>query len=113
MKGCTLLLLVLSLIAYAQACYYEFNYRTKSGQMHYIANYSCKRVCHCLKNVNTHKVYPGTSAGVFKLFSTTDCTGNYQTMTKMVDNAEWVKSVSFGPSGSSEGPWGCPSDYPV
>ncbi|KAI9307063.1 hypothetical protein BJ944DRAFT_238194 [Cunninghamella echinulata] len=94
------------------SCYYEVNYRTSAGKMYYIPNYSCERVCHCLKNVNTHKIYPATTAGVFRLFSTTDCTGNYQTMTAMVDNAEWVNSVSFGPSGTSVGPWGCPSTYP-
>lgn len=111
MKKCYLVFALLSLIAYAQACYSEFNYRTSAGTMHYISNYSCNRVCHCVKNVNTHKVYPWHE-GVTKLFSTTDCTGNYQTITGMVENAEWVNSVSFGPSGISQGPWGCPSDYP-
>ncbi|KAF9912379.1 hypothetical protein EC991_011071 [Linnemannia zychae] len=43
-----------------------------------------------------------------KLFSTTDCTGNYATVKDDVYNAQWVNSISYGKSGiPSEGPNGC------
>ncbi|CAO3648582.1 unnamed protein product [Cunninghamella echinulata] len=92
MKNCALFLFFFSLVAYVQACYYEVNYVTSAGRTHYIANYSCSRYCVCVKNVNTHDIYPGV-AGVTRLFSSTDCTGNYQTISSMITNGEWVYQI--------------------
>lgn len=92
-------------------CYSELNYREKSGLMHYIANYGCDRLCVCVKNVNTHTIYKSNSQST-KAFSSTDCTGNYDEIEDEITNGEWVNSISFGPKGTSKGPYGCPNSFP-
>ncbi|KAG0037478.1 hypothetical protein BGZ82_002433 [Podila clonocystis] len=43
-----------------------------------------------------------------KLFSSSDCTGNYDKVADNAYNAQWVNSMSYGRSGiSSESPDGC------
>ncbi|KAI8059142.1 hypothetical protein BC940DRAFT_314338 [Gongronella butleri] len=71
-----------------------------------------KRKCVCVKNFKT-AVVENDSGGVVRMFSTSDCTGNYATLGYKQDqiNAYWVNSVSFGPSGTSVGPSGCPSRF--
>jgi hypothetical protein len=62
-----------------------------------------ERQCWCTKDVKTAEIQnSGGSGGLVRLFSTDDCT---------VSNAEWVNSVSLGPSGSSIGPGSCPSSF--
>jgi hypothetical protein len=92
-------------------CYSELNYREKSGRMHYIANYGCDRLCSCVKNVNTHNIYKSNSVST-KAFSSSDCTGNYDEIEDEITNGEWVNSISFGPKGTSVGPFSCPSSFP-
>jgi hypothetical protein len=73
-----------------------------------------ERQCWCTKDVKTAEIQnSGGSGGLVRLFSTDDCTGNYETMSadQTVSNAEWVNSVSLGPSGSSIGPGSCPSSF--
>ncbi|KAF9318242.1 hypothetical protein BG003_011636 [Podila horticola] len=69
--------------------------------------------------VNTHFcaywLIRGDSGGDIKLFSTSDCTGNYQTLgsNSEAKNTQWVNSFSYGKSGiPSRGPDGyCPDYY--
>ncbi|KAF9178346.1 hypothetical protein BGZ51_004753 [Haplosporangium sp. Z 767] len=68
-----------------------------------------KRVCICLKTSQTAKL-KNTNGGDMKLFSTTDCTGNYVQLAKgkTQNNAQWVNSASVGQSGiPSAGPFNC------
>lgn len=72
-----------------------------------------ERECLCLKNTQTATI-TGASAGTIRLFSSNDCTGNYQTIydDDQIGNAYWVNSVSWGESGvPSHGPNGCPNYY--
>ena len=72
---------------------------------------STERWCFCLSNTQTASIQ-GINGGTIKLFSGSDCTGNFATLgsNKKASNAQWVNSISFGVSGSSRGPNGCP-DY--
>ncbi|KAG0012819.1 hypothetical protein BGZ81_001358, partial [Podila clonocystis] len=58
-----------------------------------------ERVCYRLSQTLTPTIN-GDIAGDVKLFSTSDCTGNYANGSgKTTNNAQWVNSVSFGKSG--------------
>ncbi|KAF9969737.1 hypothetical protein BGZ73_007762 [Actinomortierella ambigua] len=59
-----------------------------------------ERLCYCVRDTSTYRI-DGDRGGDVKLFSTTDCTGNYAAGTKENINAQWVKSISFGKSGIS------------
>ncbi|KAJ2956750.1 hypothetical protein NQZ79_g7411 [Umbelopsis isabellina] len=61
------------------------------------------RKCLCLKGTTTWQIGQSTGAGTVKMFSTTDCTGNYEVVptNSYISNAQWVNSISYGPSGSS------------
>ncbi|KAK3841518.1 MAG: hypothetical protein J3R72DRAFT_475467 [Linnemannia gamsii] len=60
--------------------------------------YGGERWCYCLSQTQTNKI-DGRSANDVKLFSSSDCTGNYASGTaKITYNAQWVNSVSFGAS---------------
>lgn len=68
-----------------------------------------KRVCICLETSQTAKL-TNTNGGDMKLFSTSDCTGNFVQLAKgkTQSNAQWVNSASVGQSGiSSAGPFNC------
>ncbi|KAG0344455.1 hypothetical protein BG004_004476 [Podila humilis] len=68
-----------------------------------------RRVCSCIKNIQTAKIW-NWNGGNVKIFSNEDCTGNYVTIGagKTQNNAQWVNSISIGESGiASEGPSGC------
>lgn len=69
---------------------------------------SSSRQCACLTNTQTAQI-ENISGGTVKTFSSSDCTGNYGTISlgSTINNAQWVNSVSFGPSGSSAGPHCC------
>ncbi|KAG0013087.1 hypothetical protein BGZ82_002303 [Podila clonocystis] len=72
------------------------------------------RFCACVKNTQTGFI-KGVNGGDIKLFSTSDCTGNYQTLgsNSEAKNTQWVNSFSYGKSGiASRGPDGyCPDYY--
>ncbi|CAO3566289.1 unnamed protein product [Mortierella alpina] len=102
---------VLASLSVVLGCYSEVTYRDKAKQVHYIANYGCSRQCACVKNVNTHTIYKGVSAST-KVFKSADCTGAYSEVTSSITNAEWANSISFGPTGNSQGPYSCPNDFP-
>ncbi|KAF9292167.1 hypothetical protein BKA57DRAFT_497363 [Linnemannia elongata] len=68
-----------------------------------------KRHCVCLETSQTSKI-KNTNGGVMKLFSTSDCTGNYAVLSKGAtrSNAQWVNSASVGQDGiPSSGPNDC------
>ncbi|KAF9103751.1 hypothetical protein BGX27_010392 [Mortierella sp. AM989] len=68
-----------------------------------------RRHCICLKNSQTAKI-KNTNGGVMKLFSTSDCTGNFAELAKgsTRSNAQWVNSASVGLAGiPSTGPYDC------
>ncbi|KAG0217303.1 hypothetical protein BGX33_010949 [Mortierella sp. NVP41] len=76
-------------------------------------NTQCHRACYCLKNTQTAKIY-NRDGGDVKLFSTTDCTGNFSKLSegKTQSNAQWVNSMSFGASGiPSRDPASCPNYF--
>ncbi|KAF9923951.1 cytochrome c1 [Linnemannia zychae] len=55
-----------------------------------------QRGCACLSKTQTAQIM-GQDGGDVKLFSTSDCTGNYANGSgKTTYNAQWVNSVSFG-----------------
>ena len=71
------------------------------------------RFCACVKNTQTGFI-KGVNGGDIKLFSSNDCTGNFQTLESNGEakNAQWVNSFSYGKSGiPSSGPFGCPDYY--
>jgi len=70
------------------------------------------RPCICLASTQTATI-KGVNGGDIKVFSTVDCTGNFQTIgsNSAISNAQWVNSISFGASGSSTGPGSCPNWY--
>jgi hypothetical protein len=71
------------------------------------------RVCYCVENMQTSNMYVA-NLGTVKAFWSNDCTGNYNTYDSSGGGKEyygmtWMNSISVGPSGSSSGPYGCPS----
>ncbi|KAF9173735.1 hypothetical protein BGX21_005085 [Mortierella sp. AD011] len=72
------------------------------------------RFCICVKNTQTGFVQ-GVNGGDIKLFSSTDCTGNFAAIgtNGYAKNAQWVNSISFGQPGiPSSGPFDeCPDYY--
>ncbi|KAF9924374.1 hypothetical protein FBU30_005644 [Linnemannia zychae] len=63
------------------------------------------RFCYCLSKTQTNLI-DGTIGGDVKLFSTSDCTGNYSNGSgKKTYNSQWVNSVSFGVSNRAS-EWG-------
>lgn len=68
----------------------------------YFFNGCSKRICQCLSGTQTNKI-KNTNGGLVRVFSTTDCTGNYDTIAigSTISNAQWVNSVSLGQSGTS------------
>jgi len=75
--------------------------------------YDSTRTCFCVSNIHT-EVFANQNGGTLKLFSSSDCTGNYDVVPlhSEISNGEWVNSFSLGPAGSSVGPYGCPSTMP-
>ncbi|KAI9303001.1 hypothetical protein BJ944DRAFT_269073 [Cunninghamella echinulata] len=112
MKNC-IILLTLCFVTYAHACLYTVRFITKTGGEYVIANDICRRSCVCVKNVNTHKIYASTDSPVTRVFRTSNCSGAYQTIKPgtTVTNMEWAGSISYGPSGTSIGPNGCPTSF--
>ncbi|KAG0093911.1 hypothetical protein BGZ93_008781 [Podila epicladia] len=89
----------------------ELHHNTDSNKWVSLFTQTGTRTCFCTKNVQTGWI-KGNNGGDIKLFSSNDCTGNFQTLgtNERVNNAQWVNSVSFGKSGiSSVGPSRDPS----
>ncbi|KAG0309747.1 hypothetical protein BGZ97_012984 [Linnemannia gamsii] len=84
-----------------------------SGKTYQLQVDTDNRSCICLKNTQTAKILNRDAADM-KLFSTSDCTGNFSQLGKGKTqiNAQWVNSVSMGKSGvPSIGPYGCPNYF--
>ena len=58
------------------------------------------RQCLCISNTDTTYI-EGVNGGLIRLFSSSDCTGNYETLgsNSEITNAQWVNSISYGASG--------------
>ncbi|KAF9273044.1 hypothetical protein BGZ68_001876 [Mortierella alpina] len=100
------------IVALAQNTYYLSIYSNTGARKGFYI-YEGYRKCACLKNTQTNKI-ENEDGGDVKLFSTSDCTGNYVQMKNGAtqSNAQWVNSMSYGSSGmSSDGPYRCPNYY--
>ncbi|KAG0372656.1 hypothetical protein BGX24_012755 [Mortierella sp. AD032] len=62
------------------------------------------RYCYCVRDTQTGSV-EGVNGGVIRLFSTSDCTGNFQTIgsNEKIYNTQWVNSFSYGAGGIASG----------
>ncbi|KAG0286890.1 hypothetical protein BGZ97_007271 [Linnemannia gamsii] len=68
-----------------------------------------RRLCVCLTNTQTYRIMNFSQSDV-KIFRSSDCTGNYDTVETDIYDAQWVNSMSFGRSGiRSEDPDSCPN----
>ncbi|KAF9369367.1 hypothetical protein CPB97_003643 [Podila verticillata] len=98
-KTPVLLLAVSSNVAFG---FSSFVLTNNAGRQHEssIAKVNDDRYCICVKNTQTASV-EGMNGGLIKLFSTNDCTGNYQTLGSngKAYNTYWVNSVSWGKEG--------------
>ncbi|KAF9974335.1 hypothetical protein BGZ73_002254 [Actinomortierella ambigua] len=111
--------ILVTLALVAQAAQVAFGYSVfvtnKGGSTVELYIPNGRRICGCLKNTQS-KTLRGVGAGQVKLFWSSDCTGNYNTMGSggTLNSAYWVNSISFGKSGiSSEGPYECPNYHAV
>ncbi|KAF9952058.1 hypothetical protein BGZ70_000750 [Mortierella alpina] len=72
------------------------------------------RYCICVRNTQTGSI-EGKNGGNIKIFTSSDCTGSFQTVgsNQKVSNTQWVNSFSYGEPGiPSGGPGGyCPNYY--
>ncbi|KAF9898063.1 hypothetical protein BX616_004539 [Lobosporangium transversale] len=92
---------------------YHVDVTNNAGRTITFYDYTGFRVCKCLKNTQTAKIY-NRDGGDVKLFSSTDCTGSYTPLAqgKTQYSAQWVYSMSFGKSGiSSRDPTSCPNYF--
>ncbi|KAK3848459.1 MAG: hypothetical protein J3R72DRAFT_429074 [Linnemannia gamsii] len=64
-----------------------------------------QRYCLCISGTQTAQI-DGRSGGQVRLFSKSDCTGNFADGGGVTKNAQWVNSVSFGKSGIPSQDWG-------
>ncbi|KAF8924758.1 hypothetical protein CPC16_007337 [Podila verticillata] len=105
------LLLTLSSSAFAYKCLIIKN-NSGSQSFRFCVN-DADRQCFCVKNTQTGSI-KGDNGGDIKLFSTTDCTGNFQTLgtNSGISNTQWVNSISLGASGKPSYSDGfCPNWY--
>ncbi|KAF9926349.1 hypothetical protein FBU30_004046, partial [Linnemannia zychae] len=112
MHKVALLLLGLASINFASANYaYAMISNVGGTKDHVFQIPDTQRKCYCVKNTQTYKIYTGASSNA-RVFSSSDCTGNYDTVTSYISGAQWVNSISIGKAGiSSSGPSGCPNYY--
>ncbi|KAF9301501.1 hypothetical protein BGZ74_006638 [Mortierella antarctica] len=111
----TLILLSALCTSALAAAPYHVDIRNNSGSKKFrFTMYTEERSCWCVKNVQTGSI-TGVNGGKIKLFSTTDCSGNYQTLegNSKVSNTQWVNSFSYGVANvpSQERPGYCPDWY--
>ncbi|KAG0294809.1 hypothetical protein BGZ98_001615, partial [Dissophora globulifera] len=86
-------------IALAQNQYYVWVQNNDNSKHTVLAVPPGYRFCYCISKTQTAEI-DGTIGGDVKLFSTSDCTGNYSNGSgKVTKNAQWVNSISFGKSG--------------
>ncbi|KAG0025371.1 hypothetical protein BGZ81_007208 [Podila clonocystis] len=112
-KTLFLILAVCSTVVLGVESNYFLHLKNSAGKEQTLVARWGTRQCVCLKNTQTASIR-GQSGGVIKLFSTNDCTGNYQTLgsDKTANNAQWVNSASWGKGGiSSSNPNGCPNFF--
>ncbi|KAF9373254.1 hypothetical protein CPB97_000698 [Podila verticillata] len=106
-KTILLLLGLCSIGAFAQT--WSFQVTNNAGKTASVPIEGYKRFCVCLETTQTAKI-KNTNGEVMKLFSTTDCTGNFSVLTKgnTQSNSQWVNSASVGVDGiPSFGPTQC------
>jgi hypothetical protein len=94
---------------------YEIHIWNKAGKRVSLFNNTNNRICFCLKNTETAKIF-NKDGGTLKMFSTSDCTGNYVMfgLGQTLNNADWINSVSFGNSGPRDpfpNPPTCPNYF--
>jgi hypothetical protein len=109
-----LMLALCATMPFVQA-YYEINVWNNAGKRISLYEDPGYRTCICLKNTQSAKIL-NKDGGDVKLFSTTDCTGNFSQLGlgKTQNNAQWVNSLSLGKSGiPSSGPLTCPNYFSV
>ncbi|KAG0023148.1 hypothetical protein BGZ81_008246 [Podila clonocystis] len=92
-------LLLLAVYA-ASVSAYEVVVKNNAGWTQTFPAHADERWCYCMKNTQTNSI-KNTNGGDVKLFSTTDCTGNYSQLkpSSQMNNAQWVNSFSMGASG--------------
>ncbi|KAK3814563.1 MAG: hypothetical protein JOS17DRAFT_760787 [Linnemannia elongata] len=108
------LLYLLSAVACASIVYAEYQVQICDNTCNRKHTFKTTNIrpCICLASTQTGTI-GGINGGDIKVFASTDCTGNYQQLkpNQGISNAQWVNSVSFGPSGSSLSPGTCPDWY--
>ncbi|KAK5797251.1 hypothetical protein F5H01DRAFT_358962 [Linnemannia elongata] len=111
LKTLVVLLTLCAMMSFAQA-FYKVEFWNYKGTSAILAHFDGKRECFCVKNTQTARIY-NRDGGDVKLFSTSDCTGNFVRLdiTETQKNTEWVNSFSMGKANiASIGPKSCP-DY--
>ncbi|KAF9934525.1 hypothetical protein FBU30_001666 [Linnemannia zychae] len=95
-------LLLFSALAFAEAAFAAFAVTVYNNDGSYGAILDAQdgqRICYCVSATQTAKII-GTSGGDVKLFSKSDCSGNYANGSGITTyNAQWVNSISVGESG--------------
>ncbi|KAF9301780.1 hypothetical protein BGZ74_006273 [Mortierella antarctica] len=109
------LLYLLSAAACASVAYAEYKVQICNNgcqKVHTFKTPNNIRPCICLASTQTATI-GGIDGGIIKVFQSNNCRGNYQTIpsNKAIENAQWVNSMSFGPSGSSLDPGPCGDWY--
>ncbi|KAG0317132.1 hypothetical protein BG000_004638, partial [Podila horticola] len=92
------IILLLALCASTLAAgLYNVEVRNNAGTEKYkFTIYSKQRACWCLKNTQAGSI-TGVQGGNIKMFSTTDCSGNYRTLgnSSKASSTQWVNSLSY------------------
>ncbi|KAF9084349.1 hypothetical protein BGX27_003829 [Mortierella sp. AM989] len=97
-------LLILSALCFAQLTLAQNNWyvtikNNDNSKVRHLAAPRGYRFCYCLSKTQTATI-DGRYGGNVKLFSKSDCTGNFvDGSNKITKNAQWINSVSFGVSG--------------
>lgn len=93
---------LLAALCYAQvtlAVYQIWIENNDNSKHRYLSVPEGSRWCYCLSKTQT-AIIDDNGGGTVKLFSTSDCTGNFALGTKKTTyNSQWVNSVSFGEDG--------------
>ncbi|KAG0046175.1 hypothetical protein BGZ83_008633 [Gryganskiella cystojenkinii] len=108
------LLLVALCASFAVAQWAEVTVYNNAGRSNDLTCLWQNRYCFCVSNTQTNRIL-NKNGGTVKIFSSTDCTGNYDTLAlgKTLSNAQWVNSISIGKAGiASQGPDGCYNYFP-
>ncbi|ORX46494.1 hypothetical protein DM01DRAFT_1339496 [Hesseltinella vesiculosa] len=81
---------------------YWLDVRDDKMPQHYEFYTKDVRKCICLRTKRSDRI-DNLGGGDVKVFSSSDCTGNYASIKEggEIKNARWVNSASFGPKGTS------------